>query len=398
MRPIDFKQTFRYYIGMTRLVKNNIDKIYKFLSLFTGKSKKRVRQVFNAEAVYIDDVYDTRSIKLLGLVIIFPTLDLFLHRVRANYNFIRLLIPLTLFYFSKNKLQILISARDEIRDINQGDRTAKKDYRYLNVHKKKFKSIIELVDKDLPKFIETYLPNNQALTRFYKGFYRYEEDVDAGFIFYSLLIPKKNEIPLDMLKSILINNRFDDHNGYLMADYRHCWIINNLETVHRMFDSYTPEALKTFFTRKYDADVFADKIYTLAKTHNFGTDKVLPVFKSYSEFSEFSSTVINNRLGKEAGILNNQQLGPYTLIALHEVTIMHEWGRSMHNCLKTGNSYYSNDSIYGIMKNNKKVGIVRLSGSFGIEEIKGKFNSIFEDELEFSKYLREFRHSSEEND
>lgn len=289
----------------------------------------------------------------------------------------------------RNKLILLLSIRDEVRQINQSNRDYNKAQRDLLSKNAFLTNLIWDVKVDFLKFFNKNFSNNQSLLRFYKERYLDNGVVDTGFVFFSLLIPKKEKIPLDVLKSILINNRFEVTDDSIIY-HQYSWIVENMDTVHSMFKDYSVENLKTFFTRKYHPDRLISGIYELVRFKNYGEDKTLPIFKSFQEFRAYAEVVIAQSFQqmpeswKEE--LNLKTSGPYQLVLLRNEKDYHTWGRYLKNCLPNLNPYFTG-ALFGILKNGKKFGAVEVGGDLSIHQIKGKFNSTFEDERIISKML-----------
>lgn len=296
-------------------------------------------------------------------------------------NYAKSLFILNLFF---PNLKTMLKCRNFIRPkYLDYHRSTKKNKKSNELEKKAseevgiWNKILKEVEDNPVEFLKTHIGENQAFLRFFKEKIYYNNRIDEGFLFFFLLIPRKKEMPLDILKTILTHNLFP-----VRAEYSHRMDFLNfyLPQVHTFFNDYSINQIKTFFTRRYDPDylVFNLRLIML----NSPEIKVFPIFKNYLEFIDFVNRSVTSSpplipKGKtQAWIerINGVKIGPYKLTRINDSAEFYTWGKSLKNCLMR---YTPNQIVFGITEGNKKVAAIELGIHGEIVQIKEKFNRSF---------------------
>lgn len=235
---------------------------------------------------------------------------------------------------------------------------------------------------DIPPLRKEYLTNKNEFCRkyfkiksnsFFQFFderaFTYDKRLNEGFLYYSLLIPRREELSSDALRRCLQN--FPPSGSIDFSTYK---VLS--PKINEMFKNYTPQQIERLFTNYQGIAGFVEL------RHHW--NKILPLARSFEELFD----LLNEReLPVKFKALDKSTLAQFNVRVLKTKNDYVLAARDFQNCVL---SYFKQKDIFIITLYIEKDPAFCISIKNGVVlEIKGVGNSYSPYESEIHKLLKE---------
>ena len=244
------------------------------------------------------------------------------------------------------------------------------------------------------KLLRLFNKDSSSFIRFYLERSRTKKEIDYGFINFSLLIPKRRELSLDTLKTILIAQSASAENQHIVNQSIEFTGLSqeDLESgalIDKAFINYSEDQIKKLFTRRYHM-VFLYNI--ISRLKHQADDLVIPVLDTLEEIDTHlrentARKMYRKELKKLPLTIGNLK---YELITHNNQRIL--IGKEFDNCLR--HSSYDNSDLILVHEGSSSLAVVELC-AVGLNQIKGHHNQNLLDHQE-SKIIEDLKTFLEE--
>ena len=221
---------------------------------------------------------------------------------------------------------------------------------------------------DAKNFVSNNFNSSQALLRFFKERFQKpgENVLDQDFLYFSLLIPKRRELSVEGLKTILLSYPGIKDNPFYNKLSR--GLLDNT-LLSESFKNYNEGDLKKLFSRRYSP---VDYFEVISKLSNHNLE--LPVMDNFKELLVFlNQNHLSHLHHPILSRLHNQKMNTLTFVLLNSKEEYNLWAKKLNNCIER--SYWEMDDvdIIGVYRGRQFYGALSFRlGNF--EQIKGYSN------------------------